>query len=128
MRGLCYISAPLRLGDRTRNVNRAKALGRLAQRRGLAPIVVHVLGDVFDMDDKVAFECDLAIVSAVAKEGGVLWVLLTDEGSVTEGCRLEVEAYERSGGLMVVSKTWDQYRSRAVSLGLGDLWNSLEVT
>ena len=92
----CYIAAPY-AGDVDENVRRACALGALAMREGRAPIVVHpaIAGGVYGRDE-VPMERDggrlatIAVQRMVQADGGELWVLLRDDGTMSPGTAAEV--------------------------------------
>lgn len=84
------------------NIRRAVALGRYAASCGLAPVVPHVIGAAGVYGDpgegtgdsrQVALRCALETVRCIAAQGGDLWVIAHDDGTLSSGTALEVDAY-----------------------------------
>ena len=105
---LAYIAAPCGAPTpegRAENARRAVALAALAAAWGRAPICVHplieagVFGDDNDPNDRArGLACCMAQAEAVARADGELWLLLRDGGWISDGCRRELEAWERMVG------------------------------
>lgn len=114
-RTLVYIAGPY-AGDVDENVRRAVELGRFAVRIGLDPIVPHVLGAAgiygapHEDDDgtcrKAALECGVATAAFIGAGGGVLWIILRDDYSMSDGTQNEEWAYK---GKYHVRATWDAW-------------------
>lgn len=96
-----YICAPFASGtlDGIRgNVARAEVLADYALWRGYAPTVPHVAGlaeveaaggvETPEVRAAAMMRC-LADLTAVAVEGGVLWVLRRENGTLSDGCLRE---------------------------------------
>ena len=105
------------------NVRRVTELAAFAVRQGLAPIVPHLHGMAgiygVSTDDGTsgearirALECSVAIVRAVARADGLLWVLLTDDGLCTGGVAEEVRAWPPSAHGPVAG-TWADWCRQA---------------
>jgi hypothetical protein len=111
-----YIAAPY--GALTRdeieiNILRALALGRIAADLGFAPVVPHATGAALfgseagengaaptDRARIRALEAGRAQARAVALAGGVLFVLLKPDGSMSEGTAIEFDAFREVGGMV----------------------------
>lgn len=103
-----YIAAPYgapTAEGRAENTRRALALAALAVAWGRAPICVHPLieagalgDDGLPADRERGIACCIAQVEAVARAGGELWLLLGDGGWISDGCRRELETWERLVG------------------------------
>ena len=107
MRRLAYIAGPYAAPsaeETARNVERARLLGVLAVRRGLAPIVPHLHGAAglygTEHDDggpsltrAVALQCAEAVAWGVGHGLGHLWMILRDDASRSTGCELELRAW-----------------------------------
>lgn len=110
---MIYIAGPYRAPTELeveRNVRRAVALGQYAARRGYTPIVPHAMGrmGVYGPDDvpsthELAIRCG----TAVAREVTALWAIQRDDGTLSEGTALEVEAAQRRARIR--QQTWDRW-------------------
>lgn len=112
MRPPVYIAGPYRsvqpfgVDD---NVSRARDLAAFAVRKGFTPFVPHVLGfrGVYGPGDTTALDCCLSMVHAFGDvEGAQMWVIARDDGSLSEGTALEVEAWD---GAEPVVRTWSEW-------------------
>lgn len=133
---LCYVAAPF--GAPTRelqawNTWRAVALADLAGRRGFLPVVVHPLileglwGDDNDPDVRAAgLRATLAIASAVVEDGGVVWALTHDDGTLSPGVAGEVQAAARSGE-RATCYSWAAWARTFPGLVDADAWARLAV-
>lgn len=119
---IVYICAPFSapsLLERDRNVNRALLLGRLAVLSGFAPIVVHPsIDSVFGDDNDPAarargLACNLAVCELVAHNGGALWILLRDDGTMSPGCECERAVWSMSRAEKITAHTWAGWRALA---------------
>ena len=106
MSSVVYIATPVRATDElTRRWHhaRAAALGRHAVSRGLAPLVpaLAVAGllegypHAEQSDHPAALDMCLGLLRSVKLSGGSLWILSRDDGSLSDGCRAELEAWRR---------------------------------
>ena len=105
---LAYIAAPYGAPTpegRAENTRRAVALAALSVAWGRAPICVHPMieagafgDDANPADRALGLACCMAQVEAVARSGGEMWILLRGDRSMSDGCRAEVDAWERAGG------------------------------
>lgn len=134
-RRLVYIAGPYGDPDpavRAWNVARACLLGRLSQRCGLAPVVVHpsIAAGVYGCDEVEAeraagMESTIAVVEAC----DLLWGLLRDDGTQSSGTAGEVNAARHARiGLDVA--TWEQWRRMVCLPHAPDLlseWDALAV-
>ena len=128
-RQLVYIAGPYRASDRSeeaRNVLKASALSRLAIRKGLSPIVVHpgiylgAYGDDSDHRDRAAgLKVATRIVEAVAMSGGAIWVLLDENGGLSEGTGAELRTYRKNSEAEASVKTWDEWVAEGARLSAG---------
>lgn len=99
-----YIAGPYAAPDETtrlENVSRATQLALLASLFGYAPLVVHPsieAGAYGDDNDLEVRERGLLIVGelcrATAAVGGACWVIARDDGSLSEGTKRDLAAYE----------------------------------
>lgn len=115
LRPLVYIAAPFAACEgRTEraNVCRAVTLSRHAQWCGHAPICVHpsilagAYGDDTDATDREAgLRTCLSILDGLKAAGGVVWVLLRDDGFMSEGTSREV-SHAEAIGLPCSRATW----------------------
>jgi len=137
-RKTAYIAGPYAAStpaEIERNVLRAAALGRLATEIGYAALVPHAIGwmgvygerhegDVGVRDR--ALSSSLALVEAVGRTGGALFVLERDDGSLSSGTGLELERFlactERAG--LVFQNRWEDWRIHFEGHGLASLWSS----
>jgi len=120
---IVYVAGPFRekkhRSEREVNSRRAVAVANLAVQRGLSPIVIHpaILLGAYGEDDSPrdranGLEIACKIVRAVA---GVpkskLWVIKTDDGGLSEGTQVEVEAWKGEGGMksQTLMLTWDEW-------------------
>jgi hypothetical protein len=118
-----------------RNVMRSVALGRLATEIGYAALVPHAIGwmgvygerhegDVGVRDR--ALSSSLALVEAVGRSGGALFVLERDDGSLSTGTGLELERFlgctDHAGP--VFRNSWEDWRVHFEGHGLAPLWSS----
>lgn len=129
-RRIVYVAAPFAAptaAEVARNIARARAVGRLAVHRGLAPIVPHVLGAAglfgAPTDDgsssptrTAALECSLALV----RRADDLWAICRDDGSLSEGTRAERLAWHSDcrDGVYTCAR-WDLWREWIEDTGLG---------
>ena len=135
---LAYIAAPYGAGtvaEIRRNALRAAALGRLASMySGVSAVVVHAgIASVFGDDDdpearENGLEANLELVSVLAFSRAELWVLLRDDGSVSDGVRQEVDAFHLAGGLLYHFGTWQSFTRTAARIGveLDELFDQVE--
>ena len=97
---LCYIACPYSDPSptiRARHVDRAVLLARLAMACGLAPVEVHtsiaagVYGDDSDPEQRARGMAATAAIcrGVLATPGAVLWALLRDDGTASDGTRAE---------------------------------------
>jgi len=98
---LAYIAAPY-AGDETENLRRADALALAVASTGRAVLIPHrAIGQSRPDTPETradALRACLAAVVAVWYGGGEMYVLERDDGSLSEGCAMEVEAWRRRGG------------------------------
>lgn len=113
-----YIAAPY-AGSVPENLRRVTALAAVVLAEGRAPIVVHhaIAAGVWGSDDipeerERGIAANLAVVRLVASGGGWLDVLTRDDGSLSAGTHLEVEAYREAGGAVVVYWCWEAVEER----------------
>ena len=129
MRALVYIAGPYAgtPRQRSRNVARAVAVGRLATHLGYAPIVPHAIGvaGVHGTPDEsapgvreAALACGEAHAEAVARCGGHLWLIERDHGGLSEGCARELDAYLAAGGQSVTQRPWRVFAHSLHAQGL----------
>ena len=96
-----YIAAPYASTDpavRAWNVSRACLLARVAAGSyTLAPVVVHPgIAQVYGEEEtpllrEIGMRVDLSLLHHVYGANGRLWVLLRDDGTMSDGVKLEVE-------------------------------------
>ena len=96
-----YIAAPYAATDpmvRAWNVSRACFLARVAASTyKLAPIVVHPgIAQIYGEEEtpllrEMGMRVDLSLLHHVHGANGCLWVLLRDDGTMSDGVKLEVE-------------------------------------
>jgi hypothetical protein len=101
-----YIAAPFAARHTTsvvENIRRACTMARLAFQAGLVPVLVHLDVDrgIYGQDeDATEREAGLAatrdIAGIVGKAGGSLWILFTDEGTLSAGCGGELLEFAKS--------------------------------
>lgn len=113
---LLYIAAPFgaeTIAEIRDNVERVTELHRFALAQGWRPIAVHptvFMGgfgeDTFlsDRERGLQVDCDLACM--VARQGGTLWVILRDDGSMSEGTTREADAFREVGKGREQYLTW----------------------
>jgi hypothetical protein len=108
------------------NVDRACFVGRLVQRSGSAPVVVHpaihagAYGSDEDADERAAgMESSIAVLDCVLRAGGEVLVLKRDDGTLSDGTRAEV-AHVAARGREVVATGWSWIVRLADDYGLGD--------
>ena len=124
-----YIAAPYGDPDpavRQWNVDRACFVGRLVQRGGDAPVVVHpaihagAYGSDENADERAAgMESSLAVLDGVLRCGGSVIALKRDDGTLSDGTRAEV-AHVAARGCEVTSVMWAHIVRVADGYGLGD--------
>lgn len=127
---LVYIAAPYAAlpdslrprKERRANTYRAAMLAQLATRLGWSPICVHplieagVFGDDSNPVDRArGIAAVVAQVELVAQARGHLWVLTRDDGTLSAGCRHELEAFMLAGGSNVDIATWAEWSQRRVA-------------
>lgn len=124
-----YIAGPY-AGDVERNVRRACALSRLALACGLAPVCVHpgiVAGAYGDDADPAERAMGLAtsarLVEVVRDAGGLLWVLMRDDGTASPGTSMEIDRYASRPRVPWQYGTWAQWRDDFARHGLLGLWD-----
>jgi len=98
---IAYIAAPY-AGDEPLNLARADAFGLAVASLGRAVLIPHrAIGqgrpDTPETRPDALARC-LAAVEGVWYRGGELHVLERDDGTLSEGCALEVEAWRARGG------------------------------
>jgi hypothetical protein len=111
-----------------RNVARALGVGWLATERGFAPLVPHAAGWLGvhggkDEDPGVrtaALTCGVSIARAVAAVGGHMWIVLRDDGTMSDGTALEHDCFRAHGGtdLRLIARRWDEWAAE----GARELW------
>lgn len=128
-RRIVYIAAPFGASTKDemrRNVARAVALGRLAVRQGLVPIVPHAIGalGVYGAADEseegvreAAIECGVALAASCPQ----MWLLKRGDGSISSGCQLERAAAAGAGASILIG-SWESWKEDFHAGGLIDLW------
>ena len=132
-RKIVYIAAPFGASSQTErvwNTQRAELLCLLAQRSGYAPICVHsgILRGAYGDDDNPAdraagLETDVRLLDVCDE----MWVLLRDDGSMSDGVAVEVKAYGAPSEKqhMMDGRTWDDWGGDMISQGLAERWADL---
>ena len=129
-----YVAAPLSAPtarERAHNVLRASALVSMLHREGRAPICVHRLVDAGDYGDDADPEARATgLETAVALAAGCddLFVLLRDDGTMSDGVLAEVRARPTPPGVVEYgAPCWRDLRARMEAVGLGDVWARLRI-
>ena len=117
MRETVYIAGPYAAASDLlieENVARAARLGRFAVAQGFAPIVPHLLGrggiygNAFEHDDgtsrRNALECSVALAAGCDR----FWLILRDDGTASDGCIREEQAWLATFG--PADEAWGDYR------------------
>lgn len=138
---LVYVAAPLSapvVHDRFLYRDRASFLGRLIALEGEAPIVPHlVVGGLFPQyprskeavkDRELAMAICLRLVEMVALSHGRLVVLRRPDGSISEGCQIEMSRYHSLSTESILATSWDDWSGNARKLGLYREWADLRIT
>lgn len=128
-----YIAAPYRAAtsaERAENVRRAGVLSRLALHLKFAPVCVlaaveagHFGRDGVPEDREEGLNAATALCRMVAKQRGQLWIIMRDDGTLSEGCRREEVAYncavarEAQWVLVKTWAAWDLYNRRVLEAG-----------
>lgn len=115
------------------NLRRARALAALACREGLAPVVPALSCDVFRLAfrdpvqaEKAALERGITLAATVAKAGGLLWLLFRDDGTISPGCRGEIDEFKRMSGVSPVRQgRWDIWGQVFVTDGMGKTYAAI---
>lgn len=122
---LAYVCAPY-AGDVGLNVMRAGLIARCAVYDGRAPICVHPMipvlwpGDETPKTRATGLDCTTAIVYAVARMPvGELWILLSDNGRMTERMALEWREWCDVRGIV---RSSDPARARGVRVATWAGW------
>lgn len=107
--------APLnrKIGDR------AVALARMASRAGYLPVVPHlpgfhgIYGDSSDSAEsrQTALAAGLALLDMVKAAGGELWVIKRDDGTLSAGCRLELDRWLLAPAGVFRARRWELWAS-----------------
>lgn len=112
---LVYVAAPLGAPTaalRAWHRERANLLCALAFAMDRVPVCVHpyaetAMGSDADPDARargLAYALDA--VEVVARAGGALWVLLRDDGTLSDGCAQESARYDEWGDPDTVEQSW----------------------
>ena len=105
MREVVYIATPVRgdLHERRINRQRATLLAHLAAVEGLAPLLplfavataLEGYPDAETGDSAVPLACCLSLLATVKAQGGRFWVLERDDHTLSGGCAMELERWNR---------------------------------
>jgi len=139
-----YLATPVRdaAPERRRlNYLRAVTLARLAASEHLAPLVPALTvgaalegfqGAERGPDHPDALTCCRSLLRAVKVAGGRLWVLTRDDGSLSGGCAVELQAWRSWLGLEGGTHQqapdvlrWRDLEDRMVRPGLHEVWSLL---
>jgi hypothetical protein len=135
---LVYVAAPLSAPlarDRVWHRSRAVLIGRLVALNGELPVVPHVaVGGIFldyprrkeqAKDRYLAMGMCLRLVEVVALSGGRFRVLRRFDGSISEGCQLEMDRYHSLSTDSILATDWDDWSGDARKHGLFREWSEL---
>lgn len=128
-RGLVYVAGPYAAPTPEgieQNVRRAVAVGAYATRLGYAPIVPHaagfagVYGDPHEGDGPTgetrrrSIEIGCAHARFVSAQGGELWIIQRDDGTMSSGVQAEFDAWCETAHLhkRVASAPWAAWQAR----------------
>lgn len=132
-----YIAGPYKAAtpeEIERNVRRACAVGFFAATvHGLSPTVPHaeswlgVLGSPLEADGELTRSRALRVTTAkaaqIGRAGGDLWVIAREDGTLSEGTQLDLEAFRSQGvtsSQSILVKPWSGWaRTLRVSLPRG---------